>query len=68
MLFRSAKKTFKNRKRNIGEVIVPFDDFSGLRATDISNLPKGSFMCMGFDTVGTKAEIAQRVGKHNTIA
>jgi phosphoribosylformylglycinamidine cyclo-ligase len=68
ILFEASKKTFENRKGNIGEVILPFDDFSGVRAVDVSNLPKGSFMCMGFDTVGTKAEIAQRMNKHDTIA
>ena len=68
LLYEAAKKTFANREGNIGEVIVPFDDFSGLRAIDVSNLPPGSFMCLGFDGVGTKVEIAQRMDDHSTIA
>ena len=68
ILYNAAKETFNNRQGNIGEVIVPFDDFSGLRAIDVSNLPNGSMMCMGFDGVGTKVEIAQRMKNHRTIA
>ncbi|MFC1742101.1 AIR synthase-related protein [Nanoarchaeota archaeon] len=60
--------TFNNRRGNIGEIIVPFDDFSGVRAIDVSKLPPGSLMCMGFDGVGTKVEIAQRMNNHSTIA
>ncbi|MBW2992057.1 hypothetical protein KY345_02455 [Candidatus Woesearchaeota archaeon] len=68
ILYEAAKLTFENRKDNIGEIIVPFDDFSGVRAIDISKLPEGSLMCMGFDGVGTKVEIAQRMNNHTTIA
>lgn len=68
ILYEAAKATFDNRKGNIGEVVVPFDDFSGVRAIDVGALPKGSMMCMGFDGIGTKVEIAQRVGRHDTIA
>lgn len=68
ILYEAAKQTFENRKGNIGEIIVPFDDFSGVRAIDISQLPEGSLMCMGFDGIGTKVEIAQRMDDHSTIA
>ncbi|MFC2135626.1 AIR synthase-related protein [Bacteroidota bacterium] len=68
ILYEAAKKTFENREGNIGEVIVPFDDFSGVRAIDVSKLPEGSMMCLGFDGIGTKAEIAQRMDKHDTMA
>lgn len=68
ILYEAAKLTFENRKGNIGEMIVPFDDFSGVRAIDVSGLPEGSLMCMGFDGVGTKVEIAQRMNNHRTIA
>lgn len=68
ILYEAAKKTFANRKGRIGEVAVPFDDFSGLRAVNVGELPEGSFMCMGFDTAGTKVEIAERVNDHSTIA
>ena len=68
LLYEAAKLTFANREGNIGQVVVPFDDFSGLRAINVSNLPAGSYMCMGFDGVGTKVEIAQRMNDHSTIA
>lgn len=68
ILYNAAKLTFDNRKGNIGEVVVPFDDFSGLRAINVGGLPKDSFMCMGFDGIGTKVEIAQRMNKHSTLA
>jgi phosphoribosylformylglycinamidine cyclo-ligase len=35
---------------------------------DISNLPDGSLMCLGFDGVGTKVEIAERMNRHDTVA
>jgi phosphoribosylformylglycinamidine cyclo-ligase len=68
LLYEAAKKSFENRKGNIGEIIIPFDDFSGVRAIDISKLPENSLMSMGFDGIGTKVEIAQRTNKHDTIA
>ena len=68
ILYEAARKTFENRKDNIGEIIVPFDDFSGVRAIDVSALPAGSLMCMGFDGIGTKVEIAQRMNNHSSIA
>ena len=68
ILYEAARKTFENRKDNIGEIIVPFDDFSGVRVIDVSELPKGSLMCVGFDGIGTKVEIAQRMNNHSTIA
>lgn len=68
ILYNAAKQTWKNRKGTLGEVIVPFDDFSGLRAMRVGNLPLDTVACLGFDGVGTKIEIAERVGEHDTIA
>ncbi len=68
ILYNAAKQTWKNREGLIGEVIVPFDDFSGLRMIDIGNLPKNTMMCLGFDGVGTKIEIAERLNNYRTIA
>jgi len=68
ILYNAAKQTWQNREGSLGEVIVPFDDFSGLRMIDISGLPDGTMMCLGFDGVGTKIEIAERVGDFSTIA
>ncbi|RJQ33969.1 hypothetical protein C4568_03490 [Candidatus Parcubacteria bacterium] len=68
LMYEASKKTFGNRSGKIGEIVAPFDDFAGLKMVNISKLPEGSFMSVGFDTAGTKVEIAQRVGKHDTIA
>ncbi len=68
MMFRAAQATFVNREGDFGEVIVPFEDFAGVRAIDVGNLPEGSLMSMGFDGVGTKVELAERMNKHDTIA
>jgi len=64
----STKSSPKNRQGKLGELIVPFDDFSGVRAIDVSNLPDGTLMNIGFDGVGTKMELAERIGDHSTIA
>lgn len=68
VLYEASKATWDNRKGKIGEVISPFDDFSGIRVFDVSDLPKGSVACLGFDGVGTKMEIAERIGNHETVA
>ena len=68
ILYNAAKETWKNRKGKLGELIVPFDDFSGVRAIDVSNLPQGTLMNIGFDGVGTKMELAERINDHSTIA
>lgn len=68
LMYEAAKKTFKNRENLIGSIVTPFDDFSGLRMVSVEKLPSGSFLSVGFDTAGTKVEIAQRTGVHNTIA
>jgi phosphoribosylformylglycinamidine cyclo-ligase len=68
ILYNAARQTWDNRKGNLGELIVPFDDFSGVRAIDVGGLPKGSMMNMGFDGVGTKMEIAERTGNYSSVA
>src|SRR6185295_18797174 len=68
ILYEASKKTFENRKGLIGEIVTPFDDFAGLKMVAAGNLPKDTFFSVGFDTAGTKVEIAERVGVYNTIA
>jgi phosphoribosylformylglycinamidine cyclo-ligase len=68
ILYNAAKLTWENRKGRLEELIVPFDDFSGVRAIDVSGLPQGTLMNIGFDGVGTKMELAERVKDHRTIA
>jgi len=68
ILYGAARKTWANRIGKIGEVITPFDDFSGVRMVNVSGLSKGTLMCLGFDGVGTKVEVAERLGRHDTVA
>jgi len=68
IMYEASKQSFENRKGKIGEVQAPFDDFAGLKMVPIGALPQDAYMSIGFDTAGTKVEIAQRVGKHDTIA
>jgi phosphoribosylformylglycinamidine cyclo-ligase len=68
IFYDGARKTWENRKGKLGELIVPYDDFSGIRAINVSGLPEGTMMNIGFDGVGTKIEIAERVNDFRTIA
>jgi phosphoribosylformylglycinamidine cyclo-ligase len=68
IMYEASKKTFENRGGKIGEIVTPFDDFAGLKMVDISKLPEGSFMSLGFDGAGTKVEIAERADRYDTIA
>ncbi len=68
LLYKAARETWESRNGKLGEVIVPFDDFSGVRAIDVSGLPKGTLMNIGFDGVGTKIELAERMNNHSTVA
>src|SRR3989344_870432 len=68
IMYKAAKQTWAARKGSLGDVIVPFDDFSGIRAIDVGGLPGGTMLNIGFDGVGTKAELAMLAGKYDTLA
>jgi phosphoribosylformylglycinamidine cyclo-ligase len=68
ILYLAAKETWKNRKGMLGEIIVPFDDFTGLRYVKVSSLPKGTVMGGGADGIGTKIEVHERMQDHKTAA
>ncbi|HRH24293.1 MAG TPA: AIR synthase-related protein [Candidatus Paceibacterota bacterium] len=68
IMYEASKETFKNRDGLIGQIVAPFDDFAGIKMVSAANLPEGTFFSVGFDTAGTKVEIAERVGIHDTIA
>ncbi len=68
ILYNAARETWKNREGRLGELIVPVDDFSGVRAIDVGGLPKGTLMNIGFDGVGTKMKLAEMINDHRTIA
>ena len=60
IMYEAARKTWINRKNLIGEVAIPFDDFSGLRYVNMSGL-KDVGLNINLDGVGTKIEIAERL-------
>ncbi len=68
VLYEAAKLTWKNRRGNLGEVVEMFEDFSGLRAIHVGGLPDDAYMNIGFDGVGTKMELGERLNKHDTVA
>ena len=68
LLYEAARHTWTQRRGRLGEVIVPHDDFSGIRAIEVGNLPSGTVVGMGFDGIGSKIEIAERMGVWNTLA
>ena len=68
VMYEAAKLTWENRKGLLGEVVTPKDDFSGVRVINVGDLPEGTVMNMGFDGVGTKVELAERLGRHDTVA
>jgi len=68
IMYEASKKTFENRRGKLGEIVAPVDDFAGLKMIAAHGLPEGTFFSVGFDTAGTKVEIAERVGKYDTIA
>lgn len=67
-LYHAARQTWAQRQGRFGDVIIPHDDFSGLRAIAVGALPPETVMGIGFDGIGTKIEIAERVGRWETLA
>jgi len=67
ILYNASKETWANRKGRIGEIASAEDAFGGLRFADFSNLPD-AIVQMNFDGIGTKVEVAERLGKHDTMA
>ncbi len=68
ILYNASRLTWENRKDKLGEIEEMFDDFSGLRCWEAGGLPKGTKTNVGFDGVGTKIELAERLHKHDTVA
>lgn len=68
ILYQASKSTWKNRQGLLGEVIVPRDDFSGLRYVALDHLPKDLVMFGGSDGVATKAMVAEKLHKFDTLA
>ncbi len=68
ILYEASKKTWANRAGRFGEIIGAYDDFSAPRCIDISGLLPGTVCSLGFDGVGTKMELGERLNKHDTVA
>jgi phosphoribosylformylglycinamidine cyclo-ligase len=68
ILYEASKQTWINRRGKLGEVVVPFDDFAGLRYVRADKLPAGTVMYGGSDGIATKAEFAERAGRYDTLA
>ena len=68
ILYTAAKQTWDQRQDRFGEVIIPHDDFSGVRYIAVGALPPDMVMGIGFDGIGTKIEIAERMGCWNSLA
>ena len=68
LLYQAAQQTWQQRRGRFGAVIIPHDDFSGMRAIEVGSLPPGIVMGIGFDGIGSKIEIAERLGVWDTLA
>lgn len=67
IMFEASKRTWINRKGRFGEIIVPFDDFSGIRFVRVGGLPKDSCFNMHGDGTGTKPTAVELTGIRATI-
>ncbi len=67
MLYEASKLTHENRPGLLTEF---HESFSGMRAIPLSGLkdPENLYINMGFDGVGTKVEIAERMDDHSVVA
>lgn len=67
-LYNAARRTWEQRCNRLGDIIIPYNDFSGVRAIAVGELPADTVMGLGFDGVGTKIEVAERMGIWHTVA
>lgn len=68
LLYNAARQTWEQRQGRFGDVIIPYDDFSGVRCIAVGALPADTVMGIGFDGIGTKIEIAERQHNWRTLA
>jgi len=65
ILYEAARRTFANRKGRFGEPSVEYEGFSG--SVYVPEL-KDAYLLKNSDGVGTKVEVAEKLGVHDTIA
>ena len=68
ILYEAARRSWLGKGEMVDRFFVPWDDYRGLRVLDIGGLPAGTCMMLGFDGVGSKVEIAERMDQHEGIA
>lgn len=66
ILYQASKQSWSNRQKDLGEIVIPFDNFSGLRYFEVENLPQGTVSSGGSDGIATKAEISERANRFDT--
>ncbi len=67
MLYEASKQTHQNRP---GLLVEFHESFSGARAIPANMLtdPENMFLNLGFDGVGTKVEVSERLDDHSVVA
>lgn len=67
MLYEASKETHQNRP---GLLVEFHESFSGMRAIPASVLtdPESMLLNLGFDGVGTKVEVSERLADHSVVA
>jgi phosphoribosylformylglycinamidine cyclo-ligase len=68
LLYRAARASWGRRRLRLGEVLTPYDDYSGVRAIDAGQLPPGTFMGLTSGAIGAKATLAARAGRYDSLA
>jgi phosphoribosylformylglycinamidine cyclo-ligase len=67
LLYEASLLTWNNRADDLGKIITEYSYFGALRYVRISQDPE-LILGMNSDGVGTKIELAERLGDHRTIA
>lgn len=67
-LFNNAIRTWKNNGDRLRNIIIPYDDFSGVRYIDVSKLPEDTVMGMNLDGIGTKIGVAESLEIYKYLA
>lgn len=67
ILFEASKRTWANRTNRLGEVTMPFDDFSGTRFSRVEGLAPGTVTNSNSDGIGSKIWFAEQSKKFHTL-
>ena len=67
ILYEASKKTWKNRQGKIGQIMEIGHGYKSVRYYSIGCLPQDTVSNIGFDGIGTKVEVAERLAMHSTV-